>query len=120
MCSDLGRQGLIGKIRLESTMSECDIFDEIRSCFKEPFGGDTVFPFTILQSAGAKSLIVPSLSTTYEWKAKEVASSGGTRAVYIWAQKDLRIVDQVGMHMFHVVCIHTFLGVECQSLSLGN
>ena len=82
-------------------MSQDDIFDKIRSCFKEPFGGDMEFPFKVLQSAGAgaKSLIVPSLSPTYEWKAKEIASSGGTRAVYIWAQKELQIVDgQVGMH----------------------
>ena len=55
------------------------------------FGGDPTFPFIILQSAGigAKSLIVPSLSDNYEWKAKEVANSGGTRAIYIWAQKEL-------------------------------
>ena len=75
-------------------MTQEEIFSEIRSCFKEPFDGDTEFPFKILQSAGAgsKSLILPSLSSSYEWKAKEVASSGGTRAVYIWAQKELNAV----------------------------
>ena len=59
-------------------MNQDEIFDEIRACFTEPFRGDVEFPFKVLQSAGAgaKSLIVPSLSPTYEWKAKEIASSG--------------------------------------------
>ena len=86
-------------------MSQDDIFDEIRSCFKEPFGGIVEFPFKVLQSAGAgaKSLIVPSLSPTYEWKAKQIAWSGGTRAVYIWAQKELQIVDgQVEIHFVNI------------------
>lgn len=88
--SSLGRQGLIGKIHLDSEMSEREIFQEIRSVFKVPFREDEQFPFKILQSAGmgAKSLVIPALSTTYEWKAKEVANSGG-RVVYIWAQREL-------------------------------
>ena len=63
-------------------MMEDEIFSKIRSCFDKAFGGDPTFPFIILQSAGtgAKSLIVPSLSDNYEWKAKELANSGGTRA----------------------------------------
>lgn len=88
---DLGRKGLIGKIRLESFMREDEIFAKINSCFVKAFGGDDAFPFKILQSAGtgAKSLIIPSLSDNYEWKAKEVANSGGSRCIYIWAQKEL-------------------------------
>ena len=83
-------------------MNQDEIFDEIRACFTDPFRGDVEFPFKVLQSAGAgaKSLIVPSLSPTYEWKAKEIASGGGSRAVYIWAQKELQIADgQVGNHL---------------------
>lgn len=92
--SSLGRQGLIGKIHFDSDMSEREIFQEIRSVFKVPFGEDDHFPFKILQSAGmgAKSLVVPALSPTYEWKAKEVANSGG-RVVYIWAQRELHTTD---------------------------
>ena len=41
---------------------------------------------------GAKSLVVPALSPTYEWKAKEVATSG-ERVVYIWAQRKLHITE---------------------------
>jgi len=100
---NLGRQGLIGKICLSSAMTQEEIFSEIRSCFKEPFGGDAEFPFKVLQSAGAgsKSLILPSLSSNYEWKAKEVSSSGGTRAIYIWAQKPIGDVKgQVRVFLF--------------------
>ena len=61
--------------------------------FKLPFNGDEEFPFKTLQSAsmGSKSLIVPALSSNYECKTREVASSGG-KSVYIWAQKELYIV----------------------------
>ena len=94
--STLGTQGLIGKFNIDSGMSENEIFSEIRSVFKLPFNGDEEFPFKILQSAGmgSKSLIVPALSSNYEWKAREVASSGG-KLVYIWAQKELHIAEQV-------------------------
>ena len=61
--SSLGRQGLIGKIHLDSEMSQSEIFREIRSVFKAPFGEDEEFPFKILQSAGmgSKSLVLPAL-----------------------------------------------------------
>ena len=79
---DLGKKGLIGKIRLESCMSEAEIFAKIISCFSKAFAGSTTFPFRILQSAGsgARSLIIPSLCDNYEWSAKVVASSGGSRS----------------------------------------
>ena len=63
-------------------MNEVEIKAEIRSCFAKPFGDDL---FKFLQSAGigAKSLIVPATSDSYEWKPKQVATMGGTRGIYI-------------------------------------
>ena len=97
--STLGRKGLIVKIHLDSEMCHSEIFREMRSVFKGPFGDDEEFPFKILQSAGmgSKSLVLPALSPTFEWTAKEVATSGG-RVVYVWAQKELstnQVCDQV-------------------------
>ena len=97
---NLGRQGLIGKIRLDSNMSEDEIFSEISSCFLHKFGEE--FSFKILQSAGvgSKSLVIPALSNNYEWKAKEVANSGGSRAIYVWALTELTFeVTQVKKSM---------------------
>ena len=72
---NLGRQGLIGKICLDSSMSEDEIFS-------------------------AKSLLIPALNNNYEWKAKEVANSGGSRAIYAWAQTELTFeVTQVRKSM---------------------
>ena len=66
-------------------MNQDEIFDEIRACFTEPFRGDVEFPFKVLQSAGAgaKSLIVPSLSPTYEWKARDSIEWGKPGCVHL-------------------------------------
>ena len=74
----LCRNGLKGKIRLVSTMSEEEIMDEIRSVFKRPFN-DQEFSFEILQHGGGKfkSLVVP-LSSSFSWTASTVA--GGTKS----------------------------------------
>ena len=92
---ELGKQGLIGKVCLQSWMSEDDIRAEIYSCFKKPFFEDPQFPFKYLQSAGAgaKSLIVPAVGDNFQWSAKQVAQMGGSRAVYIWAQKALMVKE---------------------------
>ena len=79
----LCRNGLKGKIRLVSTMSEEEIMDEIRSVFKRPFN-DQEFSFEILQHGGGKfkSLVVPSLSSSFSWTASAVA--GGSKSpIYI-------------------------------------
>lgn len=73
-------------------MSEVEIMDEIRSVFREPFEYDTSFPFEILQMGGGnmKSLIVPSLSTSYMWTASSVAGSSKSK-IYILAGRDIKV-----------------------------
>ena len=59
----LYEDGLIGKIRLTSEMSEDDIFAEIRSVFQVPMAGNDRFLFDVLQSTGGsnKTLVIPAL-----------------------------------------------------------
>ena len=84
--------GLVGKIRLTSDMAEEEIMDEIRSVFKRPFGYDTAFPFDILQPGGGsmKSLVIPSLSSSYAWTASSVAGSTKSK-IYILAHRDIEV-----------------------------
>ena len=91
MRTQLAKFGLIGKISLHSWMNEVEMKAEIRSCFSRAFGDDPFFPFKFLQSAGigAKALIVPSISDSYQWKPKQVATMGGTRGIYILADKPI-------------------------------
>ena len=87
----LCRHGLRGKIRLSSTMSEEEIMSEIRSVFKRSFN-DEEFLFDILQPGGGKfkSLVVPSLSSSYVWTASAVAGSSKS-PVYILTHTDLDV-----------------------------
>ena len=103
----LARNGLIGKITLHSWMDEEEIRAEICSCFSRAFGNDESFPFKFLQSAGigARSLIVPATSDRYEWKAKQVATMGGSRGIYVWAQKPFAIKEDVVSCQMFLVCI---------------
>ena len=66
---------LVGKIQLQSDMSEAQIFNEKRSVFRSPMGCDDEFSFTILQQSGggSKFLMVPELSSSYKWAAGDVA-----------------------------------------------
>ena len=47
-CEDLAQNGLIGKIRLTSNMTEEEIMREIRSVFQQPMENDPLFWFSIL------------------------------------------------------------------------
>ena len=87
----LCRNGLKGKIRLSSAMNEDEIMDEIRSVFKRPFN-DRSFSFDILQNGGGKfkSLVVPSLSSSYVWTASVVAGSSKS-PIYILAHTDIDV-----------------------------
>ena len=66
---------LLGKIQLNSSMGEDEIFDEIRSVFHVPMHGDSGFLFKILQPSGddSRSLMIPELSHSYWWTASAVA-----------------------------------------------
>ena len=71
------------------------LWQKCDDAFCQPFGDNPQFPFKFLQSAGtgAKALIVPATSDNYHWKAKQVATMGGTRGIYIWAQKPVEAKD---------------------------
>ena len=87
----LASKGLAGKIRLNSEMSENEIFGEIHSVFSMVMGNDEDFPFEILQSAGGgtKSLVIPGHSTSFVWTAKQVIGTAGRGSIYILANKEL-------------------------------
>ena len=89
----LASNRLIGKIRLNSAMSEEDIMKEIRSVFKEPMGFSADFSFKILQlsGCGSKSLIVPVVSSSFKWTASVVAGRNCKVPVYILADDDLNV-----------------------------
>jgi hypothetical protein len=71
-------------------MSEDDIFDEIRSVFKGPMRGNK---FSILQGTGgsSKTLVIPSLSSSYQWTASAVAPKNVKTPIYILAREPLKV-----------------------------
>ena len=73
----LGSLGLIGKIRLCSTMSDEEVQQEICSVFSVPMGDRADFPFAFLQPAGAgtKTLTVPAVSSSFCWTVQQVATN---------------------------------------------
>ena len=92
----LASMGLAGKIRLNSEMSEKEIFAEIRSVFSVAMGNDENFPFEILQSAGggSKSLVIPCRSTSFVWTGKQVIAAAGRGHIYIVAKEELCFVKE--------------------------
>ena len=90
----LARNGLIGKIHLESSMTEEEIMDEIRSVFRKSMGGSTSFAFEILQPAGggSKSLVVPAVSSSFSWTASAVAGKNAKSPITYWHLKTSRYV----------------------------
>ena len=62
----LTRNGLMGKIRLSSSMTEEETMSEIRSVFSVPMKTQSNFAFKVLQPSGgsSKSLSVPALSSS--------------------------------------------------------
>lgn len=92
-CDMLGRNGLIGKIALKSSMNEGDIMDEIRSVFSIPMKEKKDFQFTILQASGgnSKSLSIPALSASFRWTAGAVAGKSSKMPIYILALEPLDV-----------------------------
>ena len=74
--------GLIGKIHLSSDMNEYAVKKEICSVFQGPMENDPDFPFVFLQSAGegSKTLVIPSVSSTYRWTAQQVSRLAGQKS----------------------------------------
>ena len=89
----LSKDGLIGRIRLTSEMSEDEIFDEIRSVFRIPMAGTDHFSFDVLQSAGgqSKTLVVPALSSSYKWTASALAPKNVKTPIYILAREPFKV-----------------------------
>ena len=97
-CAWLGSQGLIGKIRLVSTMTVQDIETEVRSVFVKAMGGKHDFPFLFLQptGSGSRSLSMPAISTSFQWTAQQVAKLGANKqTIYILATDELELVSAV-------------------------
>ena len=90
----LAQNGLIGKIRLSSDMSEREIFQEIRSVFNVPMGDDPDFEFKLLQIAGGscKSLSIPVVSSSFKWTASSVAGRNAKTPIYILAMDILKVM----------------------------
>ena len=89
----LGRNGLIGKIRLMSSMSERQIMDEIKSVFRKPMKGKADFAFKILQPSGgsSKTLSIPALSSSFRQTAGAIAGKNSKMPIYIMADEDLEV-----------------------------
>ena len=90
--TQLGAMGLIGKIRLTSNMSVSEVEDEIRSVFDGPMGGRHDFLFQFLQSTGvgSQTLAIPSVSSSFDWSAQQVAKLGNSKQpIYIIAVDEL-------------------------------
>ena len=104
------RNGLKGKIRLTSDMTEEEIMEEIKSVFKRPFGGDGDFPFDILQPSGGKlkSLVIPSLSSSYVWTASAVAGNSKS-PIYIMAGADIQV--DVSCYYYYGLCIYNIIPI---------
>lgn len=88
----LGSCGLIGKIRLMSSMSVEEVNIEICSVFGKAMGDRKDFPFVFLQptGTGSKTLTVPSVSSSFCWTASQVAKLGQNKqSIYIMAKDKL-------------------------------
>ena len=88
---------LLGKIQLQSDMSEAQIFNEIRSVFQSPMGCNDEFSFTILQQSGggSKFLMVPGLSSSYKWTVGAIAGRNSKVPIYILADDRLMVIVYV-------------------------
>ncbi len=92
--ASLGKNDLIGKIRLSSLMTVRDVEIEVQSTFKKAMGNRDDFPFIFLQptGAGSKSLTIPPVSSSFEWTPQQVAKLGANKqCIYILAQEELTI-----------------------------
>ena len=84
---------LVGKIQVNSSMTQSDIFMEVRSVFRTPMNSDDCFRFKVLQSSGgdSRNLVIPELSSTYRWTASAFVSKNAKIPIYILAVDDLKV-----------------------------
>ena len=83
----------VGKIQLDSAMSQSEIFNEVRSVFHIPMQGNNDFKFKVLQSSGGESrnLVIPQLSPSYRWTASAFSGKNSKTPIYILALDDLKV-----------------------------
>ena len=88
----LAANSLIGKITLDSSMTEDEIFDEIRDIFQGPMKNNE-FKFDILHTTGggSKTLVIPAVSKHFRWTASSVAGKNAKTPVYILAREELKV-----------------------------
>ena len=89
----LGREGL-GKVHLTSSITVEEVGAEIRSAFQFAMGGYHSFPFKYLQATGGgvRALSIPTVSSSFQWTAQQVAKLGNQRhTIYILAENDLKL-----------------------------
>ena len=100
----LGKAGLVGKIEINSTMSDTDVRKEICQVFARPMGctsedikNGQLFSFSYLQKTGegSKALCVPSVKEGFEWNGKRVASLAKAGSIiYLLARDKLPVWEQ--------------------------
>ena len=80
----LASNKVMGKIRLQSEMSEEATMKEIRSVFRQPMDNVSNFPFKVLQMSGgvSKTLSEPVLSASFKWTASAVAGRNSKVPIY--------------------------------------
>ena len=98
---------LVGKIQLQSSMSEFEIFQEIRSVFRVPMGDNDDFQFKVLQPSGGDSrcLMIPELSLSYKWSASAVAGRNAKTPIYIMAEDNLQVLFDLAIVGYYVLAM---------------
>ena len=97
--TQLGKAGLVGKVELDSSMSDMQVRQEICEVFATPMGmsqddikENRFFSFSYLQRAGSgsRSLCLPSVKDDFQWNGRQVASLAKSGAfIYILAEEEL-------------------------------
>ncbi len=106
----LGRNGLIGKIRLTSFMSESAIMSEIRSVFHVAMEEKHDFVFKT-SGGNSKTISLPSLSASFKWTAGAICGKNSKMPIYFWRKTTLRyfLMFHVGMINLLNYCMHCFV-----------
>ena len=90
--SELGRKGLVGKVHLTTDMSVVEVENEIRSVFSHAMGSECPFQYLQPAGGGSRSLTVPSVSSSFQWSAQQVAKLGNCKnTIYILAMGELNV-----------------------------
>ena len=95
-----------------------EVEEEVRSVFQGPMGGKSDFRFHFLQSTGVgtRTLTVPSVSSSFNWTAQQVAKLGSSKqAIYILAIDDLSccLESEVSIHVFEESSSNHSVGFVC-------